>query len=116
MLELVADENFNGRIVRGLRRRMPELDLLRIQDTRVAGAEDPDVLEWAAQEGRLVLTHDVSTMTAAAVDRVRGGKAMPGVAEVDPYMPIGQAIEEILLLALASTPEECEGQIFYLPL
>lgn len=116
MLSLAADENFNGKVVRGLRRRQPALDVVRIQDTELAGAEDPDVLEWAAQEGRLLLTHDVSTMTAFAHQRVRKGKAMPGLIEVAPDGPIGRVIEDILILVLAARPEECEGQIFYLPL
>ena len=72
MLCLAADENFDGRIVRGLFRVLPELDLVRVQDTPFLQAEDAAVLEWAAQEGRLVLTHDVGTMTASRVTRVRG--------------------------------------------
>jgi predicted nuclease of predicted toxin-antitoxin system len=69
MLRLAADENFDGRIVRGLLRALPDLDLIRVQDTPLAGALDEDVLEWAAREGRVMLTHDVSTMTAAACSR-----------------------------------------------
>ena len=116
MLRLLTDEDFNGRIVRGLRRRMPELDLVRVQDTEVSGDEDPEVLEWAAAEGRILLTHDVATMTAFAYQRVREGKPLPGVVEVPQSMPIGQAIEDILLLAAASEPGEYEGQVVYLPL
>jgi hypothetical protein len=37
MLRLAADENFDGRIVRGLRRVFPDLDLIRVQDTPAAG-------------------------------------------------------------------------------
>ena len=44
MLRLLADENFNGDIVRGLLRRRPELDLVRIQDVGLTGADDPSVL------------------------------------------------------------------------
>lgn len=51
MIRLLADENFNGRILRGLRRENPDVDLLRVQDSAVYGASDPDVLEWAAKEG-----------------------------------------------------------------
>jgi hypothetical protein len=57
MLLLAADENFNGNIVRGLLRRQPALDIVRIQDVELSGAEDPVVLAWAAQEGRVLLTH-----------------------------------------------------------
>jgi len=74
------------------------------------------VLEWAAQEGRVLLTHDVSTMTRYAYERVRAGKPMPGVFEVGYTVPIGRAIEDILLLAECSEEGEWEGQVRYLPL
>ncbi len=78
-LRLAADENFNNHIVRGLLRRDPELDIVRIQDVGLSGADDPTVLEWAAQEGRILLTHDVSTITKYAYERVQAGLVMPGV-------------------------------------
>lgn len=52
MLLLAADENFNNDIIRGLLRRKPDLDIVRVQDVGLSGADDPTVLEWAAQEGR----------------------------------------------------------------
>lgn len=116
MLRLAADENFDGRIVRGLLRLLPDLDLLRVQDSPLAEAEDEAVLEWAAQEGRLVLTHDVNTMAAAAWARVRDGLPMPGLIEVSPEMSIGQAIDEIRLVVLVSRPGELDGQVIFLPL
>ena len=45
MLRFVADENFNNNIVRGLLRRQPELDIIRIQDEGLSGADDPTVLK-----------------------------------------------------------------------
>jgi hypothetical protein len=116
MLRLAADENFDGRIVRGLLRLLPNLDLVRVQDTGLAEAEDEVVLEWAAREERLVLTHDVNTMTAAAWDRVRAGLPMPGLIEVSSEMSIGQAIDEIRLGVVASRPGELDGQVIFLPL
>lgn len=73
MLALAADENFNNDIVRGLRRRMPELDIVRIQDAGLSGADDPTVLEWAAREGRILLTHDVSTNYSLRLQPRAGG-------------------------------------------
>ena len=116
MLRLVADENFNGDIVRGLLRREPTLDLVRIQDIGLSGADDPTILEWAAQAGRVTLTHDVTTVTRYAYERVRAGKPMPGVFEISRTVPIGRAIEDILLLAECSLDNEWEGQVQYLPL
>ncbi|MEA5602764.1 DUF5615 family PIN-like protein [Nostoc sp. UHCC 0252] len=74
MLKLLADENFDNTVVRGLFRRSPEIDILRVQDVGLSGKDDPTVLDWAAQEGRILLTHDVSTITRYAYDRVRQGQ------------------------------------------
>ena len=116
MLRLAADENLNNDIIRGLLRRQPNLDVIRVQDTDLSGADDPAVLEWAAQERRVLLTHDVSTITKHAYERVRAAQPMPGVIEVGETVPVGQAIEDILLLAECSLDDEWEGQIQYLPL
>jgi len=116
MLLLAADENFNNDIVRGLLRRNPELDIVRIQDVGLSGADDPTVLEWAAQERRILLTHDVTTITQYAYERVQKGQSMPGVFEISRTISIGCAIEDLLLLAEYSLEGEWEGQIRYLPL
>lgn len=115
MLKFAADENFNNDIVRGVRRRNAAIDIVRVQDEGLSGEVDPLVLEWAAQNGRLVLTHDVSTMTRYAYDRVRTGQPMPGIVEASRDVPIGKAIEDIVILAECSREGEWEGQIIYLP-
>jgi len=53
MLGLAADENFNNDIIRGLLRRKPDLNLVRVQDAGLSGSDDPVVLEWAARRPRL---------------------------------------------------------------
>ena len=116
MLLLVADENFSNDIVRGLLRRKPGLDIVRVQDVGLSGADDPAILEWAAKENRVLLTHDVTTITKYALERVEASKRMPGVIEVSRSVPLGVAIDDILLLAEASYDGEWEGQILYLPL
>jgi len=116
MLKFAADENFNNNIVRGLLRKMPHLDIVRIQDAGLTGADDPPVLEWAAGENRVLLTHDVATMTRYAYTRIDAGLKMPGVFEVDPFAPIGPVIRDILLLAELSLDAEWENQIGYIPL
>jgi Domain of unknown function (DUF5615) len=50
-VRLLADENFDNRILARLRRRLPALDILRVQDVGLVGAEDPEILAWAAEEG-----------------------------------------------------------------
>ena len=116
MIRLAADENFNGNILRGLLRRKPDLDIIRIQDTDVAGSNDAAVLEWTANQGRILLTHDVTTITKHAYARVTEGQPMPGVFEVDVDAPMRVVIDDILLLAECSRDGEWEGQVRYLPL
>ncbi len=116
MIKFAVDENFNNDIVRGLLRRMPNLDIIRVQDSQFSGATDPEVLEWTAQENRVLLAHDAQTITKYAYERVRKGLPMPGVFELSRAVPIKSAIEDILLLAECSLENEWEGQVRYLPL
>ena len=116
MLRFLADENFNNDILRGLLRRDSSIDVVRLQDVGLSGSDDPTVLEMAAETGRVLLTHDASTMTRHAYDRVRSSRAMPGVFEVAHGMPLGPVIDDLMLLAQYSFDGEWEGQIRYLPL
>ena len=90
MLRLAADENLNGDIVRGLLRRNPDIDIVRVQDAALSGADDPSVLEWAAREGRVVVTHDISTLAAHAFERSAAGRPMPGIFAIRSQAPIGR--------------------------
>lgn len=116
MLRLAADENFNNNIVRGLKRRKPDLDIVRIQDVELSGAGDAVVLEWAASEERVLITHDVSTLANHAYERFAAGKPMPGVFEVGTSVAVGRAIEDLILLVECSVEGEWEGQVRFLPL
>ncbi len=114
-MRLLADENFNNDVVRGLLRIDPTLDIIRVQDTDVYHAADPVVLEWAAQENRILLTHDVQTMTHFTYNRVRADKRMPGVIEVIEGTPVGKVIEQLLMVLGAMNSDELENRIFYIP-
>ena len=116
MIKLATDEDFNNRILRGVLRRDPHLDIRRKQDAGLGHADDSQVLAWAANEARVLLTHDASTLIKYAYERVRQGLPMPGVFEVRQSVPIGVAIEEVLILAECSIESEWEGQVGYLPL
>ncbi|MGP1383064.1 MAG: DUF5615 family PIN-like protein [Thainema sp.] len=116
MLKLLSDENFNGDIVRGLFLRQPDLDLLRVQDVGLRKIDDPAILAWAADNERILLTHDRATMPDFAYNRLVGGKAMAGMFVVNDRMPIRQAIDELLLLIDCSEQAEWQGIVLYLPL
>jgi predicted nuclease of predicted toxin-antitoxin system len=116
MLRLLSDEDFNGHVVAGLRRSYPEIDLLRAQDVGLSGHKDPDILAWAAEQGRIVLTNDKRTMLAFATQRVAAGLAMPGVFVVRRRTSIQDAIEAVAMVALASDHANWDKQIEWLPL
>jgi hypothetical protein len=116
MIKLATDEDFNNRILRGVLRRQPDLDIRRKQDSVIGRADDRQVLAWAASEGRVLLTHDASTMAGFAYERVAAGLPMPGVFEVRQEVPVDVAIEEVLLVAECSVEGEWEGQVGFLPL
>jgi hypothetical protein len=115
-LRWLADENFNNDILRALVRRNRALDIVRAQDVGLSGVDDQALLAWAAEAARVLLTHDVSTITAYAYQRVRNGEHMPGVFEVSRDVPIRIAVEDILLINECSRSNEWEGQVRYLPL
>ena len=71
MIRLLSDENLDGTLVRGLLRRLPDIDLLQVQDVGLRQTDDPAILAWAAAEGRILLTHDRNTIPGFAFDRVR---------------------------------------------
>ena len=116
MIRFLADENLNIAIVQAVRRRAPEVDLVRVQEIGLGQADDPAVLEWAAANGRIVLTHDARDLPAFAYARVSQGLAMPGVFEIRQHHPLGEIIDDILLLAQASRDDEWANQVNYLPL
>jgi len=116
MIRLLFDENFNGRIIRGLRRLSPELDAVRVQEAGLLRWEDPQLLEWAAEQGRVMVSHDVTTMSAFARDRTAAGFPMTGLILVSSVLGIGQVITDLQVVAECSEPEDFKGVVLHLPL
>ena len=116
MLRFLADENLNNNIIRGLALRDRSIDLVRAVEAGIGNTPDPEVLAFAAAQGRIVLSHDVATLAGFAYERVSQGLAMPGVVEVPEWLGVGPAIEDLLLIAGAGVEGEFEGCVIYLPL
>jgi hypothetical protein len=114
-MRFLADENFNRRIVRGIRREDPAIEIVRIQDTEVFRADDPSILEYAADYGLILMTHDIGTMPKFAYERVSEGKPMPGVVAIPKLLAIGIAVEEFVLLVNIASHEDFANQVVYLP-
>ena len=115
-VKYLFDEDLNGRIVRGMRRRISELDSTTVREAELPEASDPAVLDWAASQGRVVITHDHRTMRPCAEDRLKTGLPMSGLILVRQAAALGQVIDDLVLIAEATTAEEWEGTIVFLPL
>lgn len=115
-MRFLADENFNNAILRGIRRLIPDVEIIRTQDTELASRPDPEVLAWAAEHDYLVLSHDVNTMRGFFYDRVSADLPVPGLFLVQGDKPIGAVIESLVLIIQASEAEEWQGAIHFLPL
>jgi predicted nuclease of predicted toxin-antitoxin system len=116
MLRFLSDENFNGHVLQALMSSEPALDVARAQDVGLGGAQDPDVLEWAAVAGRVLLTRDRKTMVGFAYDRVSAGQPMPGVVVTRDDLPIPLQVQDILIVAICNAADGMDDQVIFLPI
>jgi hypothetical protein len=113
---VLVERELNNTIIRGLLHRNLDIDIVRVQDIDLSGKDDPVVLAWAADKGRVLLTRDVATITRYAYERLANHLAMPGVTEIHTGAPIGRVIENLFMILECGTPKDLDGQIYYLPL
>lgn len=111
MLRLASDADVHGEIIRGLRRRLPEIDLVRAQGALPEGTRDLKVLAWAAAENRVLITNDRNTMVGFAYQRVAAGEQVPGLIVTTNEQSIGSAIDDIVLIAEYMSEEEIRDQV-----
>jgi len=113
----LADENFRNAIIRGLRRQVPAFDFVRAQDIpEISGQDDLAILRYATAERRVVATHDLSTMIPAMRDQLRLASRCAPVVFVPDSMPIGSAIEDLLLVDQCAVEADWAAGVLYLPL
>jgi len=110
-----ADADFNSRIVRGLRRREPELDFRDAKSGGVIGVPDPAVIKIASDSQRILVSHDRRTMPAH-LSKFLESYSSPGVIIVSQELDIGAAIEDLLLIWAATTHDDWRDTIGYVPL
>jgi len=116
MLRLASDADVHGAIIRGLRRRQPEIDLLRAQEILPVGTSDREVLSWAAAENRVLITNDRNTLVGLAYQRVAAAEPMAGLIATSIEQSIGSAIDDILLVSECLSAKEIRDRVIvFLP-
>ena len=56
MLRLLIDQDLDHVILRGLLLRVPNLDVITAHQVGLSNASDPEVLAWAAEQERILVT------------------------------------------------------------
>jgi hypothetical protein len=114
-VRFLADEDLDADIIEGLRSREPAIDILDAKKAGLRGTKDLALLELAAQQERILISHDRRTMTRYFRERLAVGKSNPGLFIVPQRSSIGEVIESLLLVWIASPASEWRDLIVYLP-
>jgi hypothetical protein len=100
-----ADADLRQAIVAGAIRRQPYLDFQSANAARLEGLKDPEVLAIAARDGRVIVTHDRKTMPVEFGEFIIS-QTSSGVLILSQNLPIGEAIDAIILIWEASTADD----------
>jgi hypothetical protein len=115
LIRFQADADLRHSIVKAVRIREPAIEFASAADNNLGGVPDSEVLEIAANQGRILITHDRRTMVDHFRIRLDEGKSSPGVFLVSQSAPIGEVVEAIVTVWAASESWEWENQLRYLP-
>lgn len=116
MPSFLADENFEFPVLEQLALRNPDWNILSALDAGLRTMPDAVVLAWAAQERRILLTHDIRTMVPEAYERIGASASVPGVIYVPARLDPGRAVTGIEEAMLRTREEDWEGKVVYLSL
>jgi len=116
MIRFLADADLDEGIVSGCRRREPTMDFLSANDAKLEGIPDPDVLRIAAEQDRILVSHDFKTMPHHFGHFLQTNSFSPGVLLVKQASPLGSVIEELVLIWSATDAEEWRNRILRISL
>jgi hypothetical protein len=115
-VRFLADHDLNEQIIDGVLRREPLVEVIRVRDLGRADRSDPEILELAARDQLILVSHDVNTMTRFAFERLARGLPMAGLLLARQSAPIAPVIDSLVLIWSASEAEEWHGAVWYLPI
>jgi uncharacterized protein DUF5615 len=114
-IKFLADENLRRAIVFGVRRREPAIRFLQASEAEAAGKDDLTVLKIAAAQSCIVVSHDIRTMPRCFDQFVRQ-QTSPGLILLRQNLALSTAIDDLVLLWIASEDSEWVNQKLYLPI
>ncbi|MGA3168851.1 MAG: DUF5615 family PIN-like protein [Terriglobia bacterium] len=114
-IKFLADENLRRAIVLGLRRREPSANFVQAYEAGAAGKDDLTVLQIAAEQNRILVSHDLRTMPQHFRHFV-ARQTSPDIILIPQKLPLSTAIEQLVMIWVASEAEEWVNQVRFLPL
>jgi hypothetical protein len=115
MIRFLADADLNHVIVKGCRRCEPAMDFLSANEAELEGLPDPEVLALAAEQDRILVTHDRQTMPRHFGEFLMRRGSSPGVFTVSQHAPIAEVIDALVLIWAASDASEWKNRIVNIP-
>jgi hypothetical protein len=92
------------------------MDFLSAHEAKLEGVPDSEVLTKAAEQDRVLLTHDFQTMPWHFAGFLQAHDSSPGVLLISQHLPVADAIEELVLIWSATDPDEWKNRILRVPL
>lgn len=117
-LKYLIDENVNPLYPNQIRQREPGIVIQVVgePETPPKGTLDPEILYWCEDNKFVLVTNNRTSMPVHLADRIALDRHIPGIFILNPNLSIGENIEELILVALASEEDEYQDRIIYLPL
>jgi predicted nuclease of predicted toxin-antitoxin system len=116
MVRFLADADLRHAIVTGCLRREPAIEFLSANAARLEGLGDFEVLAVAAEQDRILVTHDFRTMPRHFAVFLEARGTCPGVFLVKQRAPLANIIEALILVWAASDPGEWRDRCVEMPL
>jgi hypothetical protein len=111
----LADEDFRNEIVRAVVRREPTIDFTTVQALGMSGTPDDQLLQFAWENNRVVVSHDANTMTAEAIRRINDGRQIAGLFIAPQDADLQAMLDCLLTIAGASEADEWHNLLTFLP-
>ena len=114
----LVDECVPSSLVRGLRRRLPDVSVLQVgePETPPKGTADLQLLKFCEQQCRLLITADRATMVDCVAEHLHLGHRTWGILVIGPNTSLRQVLDELTLIYEASEDHEWVNAFLYLPL
>ncbi|HEV7645157.1 MAG TPA: DUF5615 family PIN-like protein [Pyrinomonadaceae bacterium] len=113
-IKFQADVNLKIQIIRAVKRLEPGIDFKTALEADLNNKSDAEVLRIAADEGRIIVSHDRKTMPYYFTEFIQKTKS-PGIIIIGQNKNTQRVADDIALIWWTGEAEELVNQILVLP-